>query len=294
LIEVYRYLLKKEKQLMEFRSINTPLDRRSDQTQKKEKRRIPHFFPSNSSQVKETSSVFPNARDNGKGLAPPDEKEHRVKASGEDGKPIPKTVNLSTESTLDNPRMLGGGQNSRGESSRGSDVSKDWLKSYDGKNWLKSDDGKDWLKSNDGKDWLKSYDGKGWLKSYDNDGKDWLKSDDGKDWLKSDDGRDWLKSYDGKDWLDSDRGRNWLKSDDGKSWFKSNDGNEWFDSYEGWKWLKSDDGIEWLDSDDGINWLEDYASNRWLDSYESSNWRNSRTTDNCRWLNYTRGRVYLI
>ncbi len=270
---------------MEFRSINMPLDGRSDQTQKKEKRRIPHFFPSNSSQVKEISSVFPNARDNGKGLAPPDEKEHRAKACGEDGKPIPKTVNLSTESTLDNPRMLGGGQNSRGESSRGSDVSKDWLKSYDGKDWLKSDDGKDWLKS---------YDGKGWLKSYDDDGKDWLDSDDGKDWLKNDDGRDWLKSYDGKDWLDSDRGRNWLKSDDGKIWFKSDDGNEWFDGYEGWKWLRSDDGIKWLDSDDGIKWLEDYASNRWLDSDESSNWRNSRTTDNCRWLNYTRGRVYLI
>ncbi len=93
---------------MDFRGIN-PLPDKS--RQKKEKQKVRHFPPLNSSHGQETSSVIPNAHDNkGKSPASPEAEQRSARAIGEDGEPVPNVLDnkgKSLASPLQEIRAIG-------------------------------------------------------------------------------------------------------------------------------------------------------------------------------------------
>ena len=107
---------------MSFSEINMSLEAHSNpQHLKIRSKSLDLSRPTTSQPQKDISLLASSAQDKGKGLASPDEIDpHNGRAIGEDGKPVPRTVELASVSTPEHPVLLGGGLNwSKASTSRG-------------------------------------------------------------------------------------------------------------------------------------------------------------------------------
>ncbi len=98
------------KKAMPFNETNRLSDTHSDHIDKRTApNRLDYLRLISSQRSKETLSISSNAQDKGKNPASYQENDpYRGRAVGEDGKPIPRTVELASVSTPEHPILAGG------------------------------------------------------------------------------------------------------------------------------------------------------------------------------------------